>query len=130
MCSRIDSTSSICTSGLKRAQILAAIMNATSKIRIGKTVPEVEIISESEARLLIIEKIVKEGKPDLYFFFGWQGEKRLKVDLTDEASLAQSLGYYNNGKSAHLAKLAVDILRITYDPCHPDIIAHQNSESR
>ena len=126
MCSKIDSTSSICTSGLRRAQILAAIMNATRKIRIGMTIPEVETITESEARLLIIEKIVKEGKPNLYFFFGWQSEKRLKVDLTDEASLAESLGDYNNGRSAHLAKLAIDILRMTYDPCHPDIIKLQS----
>jgi hypothetical protein len=127
MCSKIDSTSSICISGLKRAQILAAIMNATSSIRIGKTTPKIEVITESEARLLIIRKIVNEGKPNLYFFFGWQGEKRLKVDLTDEASLAESLRDYNNGRSAHLAKLAIDILRMTYDPCHPDIIKLQSN---
>lgn len=130
MCSRIDSLNSICTSGLKRAQILAAIMNATSKIRIGNITPQVEIITESEARLLIIEKIVKEGRPDLYFYFGWQGEKNLKVDITDEASLAKSLGEYRNKSGISYVKLVIDILRITYDPCHPDIIALQVREGR
>lgn len=115
----------VCIAGQSRAAVLAALLNAKSKIRIGDTVPDPDVVDEDEARIMIIKKIVTESDPHQYFFFDWLKEKRIKVDLTNESAFAASLREYHYDKDFSIFKLAIEILRATCNPCHPDIVALQ-----
>lgn len=105
------------TCGLSKAAILAALYNAASKTGHGKKDGCPKTITEAEAAELL------KACGDKYQYFDYLNGKRLKIDLTDSEKDGIVAGQYDYGQGRGTAKVAIDILKATGDPCHPDITA-------
>lgn len=108
------------TKGLRQAAIFAALYNAASKIGHGKKNPGPDTITEIEAQALLDEQ---SGKCRA---FDYLHGKRLKLDLTRAEADGIIANQYDYGQGHGTAATAIEILRRTGDPCHPDIIALQS----
>lgn len=106
------------TRGLRAAAILAALYNAASKTGLGENDPGPAAITEAEAMALLRTCF---RCPAFDYLYG----KRLKLDLTEAEEGGIITAQYDYGQGRGTARAAIEILRRTGDPCHPDIIALQ-----
>ncbi|MBI3632956.1 MAG: hypothetical protein HY226_01545 [Candidatus Vogelbacteria bacterium] len=122
------------TKGLKMAAILAALYNAAVKMGHGTKDSGSDTITEAQAEEIITETRNSQGKSrkrmamrqgKLYYGWDYLNGKRLKLDLTEAETSGVIAGQYDYGFGRGTAKRAIEILRATGDPCHPDIIALQ-----
>ncbi|MBI3632490.1 MAG: hypothetical protein HY225_03515 [Candidatus Vogelbacteria bacterium] len=118
----ITPESLIDTKGLAVAAVLAALYNAAVKMGHGTKDLGPDTITESDAETLILE-IWEKGYE--YIGFDYLNGKRLKLDLTNAEESGIIAGQYDYGFGRGTAKRAIEILRSTGDPCHPDIIELQ-----
>jgi len=104
------------TRGLSRAAILATLYNAASKVGHGTKNPGPDTMTEEDAKACMASSPC--------YAFDYLNGKRLKIDLTDSA-VGIVAGQYDYGQGHGTAKRAIEILRSTGDPSHPDIAALQ-----
>lgn len=106
------------TKGLRRAAVLAALYNAASKVGHGEKNPGPATMTEAEAVAILR---ANEG----VYAFDYLNGKRLKIDLMDSEADGIVAGQYDYGQGHGTAKKAIEILRRTGNPCHPEIIGLQ-----
>lgn len=114
------------TQGIKTAAILAALFNAAVKIGHGNKNPGPGMITQDQASAILKAQPKTRQSKKLRYFDYLYG-KRLKIDLSEAYTSGIVSGQYDFYYGRGTAKRAIEILRATGDPCHPDILALQQT---
>lgn len=110
------------TAGIRTAAILAALYNAAVKIGHGEKDPGPDTITLDQASAILKAQPKGRNGRKLRYFDYLYG-KRLKLDLSEAYTSGIVAGQYDFYFGQGTAKKAIEILKTTGDPCHPDIIA-------
>lgn len=114
------------TAGIRTAAILAALFNAAVKIGHGNNDPGPGMITLDQASAILkAQPKGHDGKKLRYFDYLYG--KRLKLDLSEAYTSGIIASQYDFYFGQGTAKRAIEILKATSDPCHPDIIALQTT---
>lgn len=122
----VNRDSLIHTAGIRTAAILAALYNAAIKIGHGEKNPGPDTITLDQAsEILKAQPKGRNGKKLRYF--DYLNGKRLKIDLSGAYTSGIVAGQYDFYFGQGTAKRAIEILKATGNPCHPDILALQQT---